>query len=133
MTTKFNAASLGAGGAAIATGVGVNTIGTSTLAKVNQSTVTARKAAVASREELDVDQNLVGATVGGLGINANVMVTSIGTKLADMRIKKNVLIAGIVREGKLIIPGGQDAFQAGDTVIVVTTNLGFHEIENILA
>ena len=63
--------------------MGVNTIGTSTLAKVNQSTVTARKAAVASREELDVDQNLVGATVGGLGINANVMVTSIGTKLAD--------------------------------------------------
>ena len=83
VTTKFNAATLGAGGAAIATGVGVNTIGTSTLAKVNQSTVTARKAAVASREELDVDQNLVGATVGGLGINANVMVTSIGTQLAD--------------------------------------------------
>lgn len=83
VTTKFNAASLGAGGAAIATGMGVNTIGTSTLAKVNQSTVTARKAAVASQEELDVDQNLVGATVGGLGINANVMVTSIGTKLAD--------------------------------------------------
>lgn len=83
VTTKFNAASLGAGGAAIATGVGVNTIGTSTLAKVNQSTITARKAAITSREELDVDQNLVGATVGGLGINANVMVTSIGTKLAD--------------------------------------------------
>ena len=83
VTTKFNAATLGAGGAAIATGVGVNTIGTSTLAKVNQSTITAQKAAVASREELDVDQNLVGATVGGLGINANVMVTSIGTKLAD--------------------------------------------------
>ena len=83
VTTKFNAATLGAGGAAIATGVGVNTIGTSTLAKVNQSTITAQKAAVASREELDVDQNLVGATVGGLGLNANVMVTSIGTKLAD--------------------------------------------------
>lgn len=83
VTTRFNAATIGAGGAAIAAGVGVNTIGTSTLAKVNQSTITARKAAVASREELDVDQNLVGATVGGLGINANVMVTSIGTKLAD--------------------------------------------------
>ena len=83
VTTKFNAATLGAGGAAIATGVGVNTIGTSTLAKVNQSTITARKAAITSREDLDVDQILVGATVGGLGINANVMVTSIGTKLAD--------------------------------------------------
>lgn len=83
VNTTFNAAIHGAGGAAVATGVGVNTIGTSTLAKVNQSTFTARKAAVASREELDVDQNLVGATVGGLGINANVMVTSIGTELAD--------------------------------------------------
>ncbi|WP_423791632.1 beta strand repeat-containing protein, partial [Mitsuokella jalaludinii] len=83
VTTKFNAATLGAGGAAIATGVGVNTIGTSTLAKVDMSTVTAQKAAITSREEMDVDQNLVGATAGGLGINANVMVTSIGTELAD--------------------------------------------------
>lgn len=83
VTTKFNAATLGAGGAAIATGVGVNTIGTSTLAKVNQSTITAQKAAITSGEYLDVDQNLVGATVGGMGLNANVMVTSIGTKLAD--------------------------------------------------
>lgn len=56
----------------------------------------------------------------------------IGSKLAEMKIKKNVLIAGIVREGKLIIPGGQDAFQVGDTVIVVTTHLGFHDMENIL-
>lgn len=51
VTTKFNAATLGAGGAAIATGVGVNTIGTSTLAKVNKSTITAQKAAITSREE----------------------------------------------------------------------------------
>lgn len=57
----------------------------------------------------------------------------IGVKLADLNLKPNVLIAGIVRDGRLIIPGGQDAFQVGDTVIVVTTHLGFHEIFNILA
>lgn len=56
----------------------------------------------------------------------------IGVKLADLNLKPNVLIAGIVRDGRLIIPGGQDAFQVGDTVIVVTTHLGFHEIFNIL-
>ena len=83
VTTKFNAATLGAGGAAVATGVGVNTIGTSTLAKVDNSTVNAQTADIKAREELDVDQNIVGATVGGVGVNANVMVTSIGTKLAD--------------------------------------------------
>ncbi|MGN0950323.1 MAG: leukotoxin LktA family filamentous adhesin [Mitsuokella sp.] len=83
VNTKFNAATIGAGGAAIATGVGVNTIGTSTLAKVEGSTVNAKTADIKAREELDVDQNIVGATVGGMGLNANVMVTSIGTKLAD--------------------------------------------------
>ncbi|CUN54022.1 Uncharacterised protein [Mitsuokella jalaludinii] len=83
VNTTFNAAIHGAGGAAVATGVGVNTIGTSTLAEVNKSTIKAQKAAITSREEMDVDQNLVGATAGGLGINANVMVTSIGTQLAD--------------------------------------------------
>ena len=56
-----------------------------------------------------------------------------GPKLMDMQIKKGVLIAGIVREGKLIIPGGQDNFQVGDTVIVITVCLGFHDIENILS
>lgn len=83
VNTTFNAAIHGAGGAAVATGVGVNTIGTSTLAEVNKSIIKAQKAAITSREEMDVDQNLVGATAGGLGINANVMVTSIGTELAD--------------------------------------------------
>jgi trk system potassium uptake protein TrkA len=41
----------------------------------------------------------------------------IGVKLVDLKLKPNVLIAGIVRDGKLIIPGGQDVFQVGDTVI----------------
>lgn len=57
----------------------------------------------------------------------------IGVKLVDLKLKPNVLIAGIVRDGKLIIPGGQDEFQVGDTVIVVTTHLGFREIFDILA
>lgn len=57
----------------------------------------------------------------------------IGVKLMDLKLKPDVLIAGIVRDGRLIIPGGQDEFKVGDTVIVVTTHLGFHEIFNILA
>lgn len=55
-----------------------------------------------------------------------------GVKLADMQIKDNVLIAGIVRGGKLIICGGQDEFKVGDSVIVITTNLGFHDLLDIL-
>ena len=56
----------------------------------------------------------------------------IGQKLVDMQIKKNTLIAGILRDGGLIIPGGQDEFRENDAVIVVTTNLGFEDINDIL-
>jgi len=56
----------------------------------------------------------------------------IGIKLADMNIKPDTLIAGIVRDDKLIIPGGQDYFCEGDSVIVVTTNLGFEDINDIV-
>ncbi|MFR5116812.1 MAG: TrkA C-terminal domain-containing protein [Eubacterium sp.] len=42
------------------------------------------------------------------------------------------MVACINRDGKIIIPGGNDKIQGGDTVIVVTTNTGFHDIEDIL-
>ena len=49
-----------------------------------------------------------------------------------MRIKSNTLIAGILRGDRLIIPGGQDFIKEGDSVIVVTTNLGFEDINDII-
>ncbi|MCF0146603.1 MAG: Trk system potassium transporter TrkA [Eubacterium sp.] len=55
-----------------------------------------------------------------------------GISIMDMKIKPDTLIGGIVREGKLIIPGGKDAFMEGDSVIVVTTQLGFKDIRDIL-
>lgn len=52
--------------------------------------------------------------------------------LAQLKLKKNLLVACINRDGKIIIPGGNDKIQGGDTVIIVTTNTGFHDIEDIL-
>ncbi len=55
-----------------------------------------------------------------------------GVPLMDMKLKESILIAGIVRDGELIIPGGQDSFQVGDAVIIITTHLGFDDIYDIL-
>ena len=55
-----------------------------------------------------------------------------GVTLKEMRLKDNILIAGIFRNGKLIIPGGDDVFQKGDSVIIVTTHKGFTDIMEIL-
>ena len=56
----------------------------------------------------------------------------IGIPLAELQLKSNLLIACINRGGEIIIPRGQDAILAGDTVIVVTTHTGFHDIRDIM-
>lgn len=52
--------------------------------------------------------------------------------LEQLELKKNVLVACIYREGKVIIPRGKDEILPGDTVIVVTTNRGYKDISDIL-
>jgi len=56
----------------------------------------------------------------------------IGIPLAELSLKNNLLIACINRGGQIIIPRGYDHIEAGDTVIVVTTHTGFHDIRDIL-
>lgn len=56
----------------------------------------------------------------------------IGIPLKELRLKDNLLLACINRKGKIITPGGQDTIEVGDTVIVVTTNRGFHDLKDIL-
>ncbi len=52
--------------------------------------------------------------------------------LKDMRIKKKVLIAAIIREKEVIIPNGEDKILTGDNVIVVTTEQFFNTLDDIL-
>ena len=56
-----------------------------------------------------------------------------GIELRRMKLKANVLIAFINRNGKIVIPSGADTIEAGDTVMIVTTNTGFTDIQDILA
>ena len=39
-----------------------------------------------------------------------------------VKLKKNLLIAGIIRDGEVIIPSGEDMILENDSVIVVTKN-----------
>lgn len=55
-----------------------------------------------------------------------------GTSLAELSLKKNLLIAFINRNGKVFIPSGNDCMMVGDTVMIVTTHSGFDSILDIL-
>ncbi|MBO4396282.1 MAG: Trk system potassium transporter TrkA [Eubacterium sp.] len=52
--------------------------------------------------------------------------------LKDLKIRKNVLIATINRKGSIKIPSGRDRIHVGDSVMIVTTNLGYDNINQIL-
>ena len=52
--------------------------------------------------------------------------------LAQMPLKKGVLIALIIRYGAAISPRGDSVIREGDRVVVVTKHSGFHDIRDIL-
>ena len=55
-----------------------------------------------------------------------------GVPLRDMRLRKNLLVCAIIRGRQVIIAGGDDYFQEGDRVIIVTTNKYLNDLMNIL-
>lgn len=56
----------------------------------------------------------------------------VGIPLQDLNLKSNLLVCCITRNNKIITPNGQDTIQAGDSVIIVTTNHGLKDIKDIL-
>ena len=56
----------------------------------------------------------------------------IGIPLENLDLKDNLIICSINRNGKIITPKGQDCILAGDHVIIVTTNMGLHDLSDIL-
>lgn len=56
-----------------------------------------------------------------------------GVPLKDLKIKNGLTISFINRGGNIIIPSGNDIVTVGDTVMVVTTNTGFNDLDDILA
>lgn len=52
--------------------------------------------------------------------------------LKDLKTKKHLLIACLVRNGKAIIPGGADSIQAGDVVLVVTAQRLMNDLGDIM-
>ena len=67
-----------------------------------------------------------------LEFRASVASPCIGVPLRTLRIRPDVLVAAIIRDGKCLIPGGNDEIWAGDSVLAVTTKTGMTRLEDIL-
>ena len=66
--------------------------------------------------------HLVDGQVDALEFSVTERCRCVGKKLMDIRFKPNTLLACINRLGRIIIPGGSDALEAGDTVVVIAAS-----------
>lgn len=57
---------------------------------------------------------------------------ALGTPLKDIKWKKNLLIAAVIREGAVIYANGSTTLEIGDSVIIVTTNKQLCDLEDTL-
>ena len=56
----------------------------------------------------------------------------VGIPLSQLKVKPNVLVACISHDGRISIPNGNSIIRVGDSVVVVTSHLGFRDIRDIL-
>ena len=56
---------------------------------------------------------------------------NLGVPIKDLAIRRDTLIAAIIRDYRCIIPGGSDTMEKNDTVIAVTTKFGMKGFADI--
>lgn len=56
----------------------------------------------------------------------------VGVPLKNLKTKDELLVATIIRSGRVIIPGGNDSIEVGDSVIIVTRNKHLMDLKDIL-
>lgn len=92
------------------------------------------RALTASSQEANVIAlyKLIGSRAEVLEFRADVPGAYLNTPLMDLPIKKHVLIACIVRDGRVIIPGGRDEIRLRDGVLAVTSEQQLQSLSDIL-
>ena len=77
-------------------------------------------------------RSIVGGALEVLEFRAGESSPCVGVPLRELPLRRDVLLAAIIRSGKCLIPGGQDQIAAGDSVLAVTSRRGMTHLEDIL-
>ena len=76
--------------------------------------------------------NLFDNRAEALEFNVEANSPVVGIPIMELPLKNELLLAALSRNGKVIIPRGNDVIEGGDRVIVVTKHTGFNDVSDIL-
>lgn len=75
---------------------------------------------------------LIGGKIEALEFRIREKTKYTGVPLKELRLKLNHLVACIVRNRHIIIPGGNDTLEVGDNVIVISMEQGLEDLQDIM-
>lgn len=75
---------------------------------------------------------LVNGQIEALEFSAKTKQNFYDKPLRELGIKKNCLVACIIRDGEVIIPNGDSRILMGDNVVIVTTHKNFDDLTDFL-
>lgn len=82
--------------------------------------------------EVEALYNIMDGKAEALEFNVLPNFPLLQTPLKDMQLKSNILIAGIIRGRKAIIPTGLDMILPGDRVVVIAANQHLQDLSDII-
>ena len=75
---------------------------------------------------------LIGGKIEALEFRIREKTKYTGVPLKNLNLKLNHLVACIVRNRRIIIPGGNDTLEVGDSVIVISREQGLEDLQDIM-
>lgn len=91
------------------------------------------RASVNSRNsDIDTLYRLFDDRVEALGFRIKNESNVTNIKLKDLKLKSNVVVAGIFRHGNIIRPNGMDELKVGDNVVIISKDNKFNNITEIV-
>ena len=128
MIAKVNRTEL----AGLAKSLGLDTIVTPKQSVADRVTQYARALSNSRGSKIETLYNIADGKAEILEFAAARDFPGVNTPLKNLNLKPNLLVAGIVRNRRTMIPTGDDAIQPADKVIVVTAGRLLNDLSDIL-
>lgn len=76
--------------------------------------------------------SLMNGMVEALEFNVPSDFAHVRVPIKDLKLKPEILISGIIRGNRTIIPGGDDALRSGDRIIVIAAGQKLYDLSDIM-